>query len=76
MNVCGAVAPASKIVAQPGTLTGSIGVAFGKFNVSQAFKDQGVNFESISVGQNADAQSPFKDYTKAQAKLVNGVVDE
>ena len=25
-------APATKIVAQPGTMTGSIGVAFGKFN--------------------------------------------
>ena len=68
-------APATKIVAQPGTITGSIGVAFGKTNTSQAFKDQGINMDSIWVGQNADMGSEYADYTSDQAKIVNGHVD-
>ena len=68
-------APATKIVAQPGTITGSIGVAFGKTNTSQAFKDQGINMDSIGAGRNADMGSEYADYTSDQAKIVNGHVD-
>ena len=68
-------ASADKIVAQPGTITGSIGVAFGKFNASQALKDQGVNVDTVAVGKNATAQSLFHDFTKEQRRQVNVLMD-
>lgn len=68
-------ASADKIVAQPGTITGSIGVAFGKFNASQALKDQGINVDTIAVGKNATAQSLFHDFTKEQRRQVNVLMD-
>ncbi|KAK9826094.1 hypothetical protein WJX81_001749 [Elliptochloris bilobata] len=68
-------APATKIVAQPSTLTGSIGVVFGKFNVGPALRDQGVNPETIAVGDNADAMLPFADFTSSQKRTIDGIVD-
>ena len=72
--VC-AAASANKIVAQPGTITGSIGVAFGKVNVSQALRDQGVSVDTIAVGKNATASSVYHDLTKDQQRQVNAMVD-
>ncbi|KAL0032135.1 hypothetical protein WJX77_007069 [Trebouxia sp. C0004] len=68
-------ASADKIVAQPGTITGSIGVAFGKFNASQALKHQGINVDTVAVGRNATAQSLFHDFTKEQRRQVNVLMD-
>ena len=68
-------ASADKIVAQPGTITGSIGVAFGKFNASQALKDRGINVDTVAVGRNATAQSLFHDFTKEQRRQVNVLMD-
>lgn len=62
-------------MAQPGTITGSIGVAFGKFNASQALKDQGINVDTVAVGRNATAQSLFHDFTKEQRRQVNVLMD-
>jgi protease-4 len=43
-------AKADSIVAQPSTLTGSIGVFGGKIAVGPALERYGVNFESVDVG--------------------------
>ena len=69
-------APANKIVAQPGTLTGSIGVLSGKFNFGPALADQGVSHDSIEVGANSNASSPFADFTKAQIATQERMVDD
>jgi protease-4 len=55
--------PAHAIVAQPGTLTGSIGVVTGKIVIGGAFNKIGVNLEAVSRGQFADIQSPVRPYT-------------
>ncbi len=68
-------ASADKIVAQPGTITGSIGVAFGKLDASQALRDQGINVDTIAVGKNATVQSLFHDFTKEQRRQVNTLMD-
>ena len=62
-------------MAQPGTITGSIGVAFGKFNALQALRDQGINVDTVAVGKNATASSPFHDFTKEQRRQVNVMMD-
>ena len=62
-------------MAQPGTITGSIGVAFGKFDVSRALHEQGIDVDTISIGKNATAQSLFHDFTKEQIQQVNFQID-
>eukprot|EP00891_Asterochloris_glomerata_P007384 jgi/Astpho2/7384/fgenesh1_pg.00114_%23_29_t len=69
-------APANKIVAQPGTLTGSIGVLNGKLNYGPALADQGVSHDSVEVGANSNAGSPFADFTKAQIAILERTVDD
>ena len=51
------------IVAQPGTLTGSIGVYTGKFVVSGALEKLGANIEATSRGKHAEIYSPDRRFT-------------
>lgn len=51
---------AHKIVAQPQTLTGSIGVIFGKFNLIKLYEKLGVTSEKIVYGKRADLFSTFR----------------
>ena len=63
-----------QIVAYPGTLTGSIGVVFGKPNLHGLYDKLGVTKESIQRGKNAGIDS---DYTPLspddRAKLKEGI---
>ncbi|HLW70236.1 MAG TPA: signal peptide peptidase SppA [Candidatus Binataceae bacterium] len=61
--------PAAQIFADPGTLTGSIGVLGGKFDVSGAAAALGIDTDAISHGANAEMFDSFTDFTPAQAKL-------
>lgn len=61
--------PASKIFADPGTITGSIGVLGGKFNVSGMAENFGVNSGSVSRGTNALMFDSFTDFTPEQAQI-------
>ena len=49
---------ADRIVAQPATLTGSIGVFGGKIVLSELWRKLGVNWEQIRVGAQAGMWSP------------------
>lgn len=60
-------APADLIVAQPGTITGSIGVYGGKLNVLGLYRKLGLNVESVSRGKHAGMMSPFRDFTEEEA---------
>lgn len=62
-------------MAQPGSITGSIGVAFGKLEASQALQDQGINVDTVAVGKNATTSSLFHDFTKEQRRQVNTMMD-
>ncbi len=57
---------ADSLVAQPGTLTGSIGVLGGKFNMAGLYKKIGVSVEVLSRGQNAQFYSPVRGFTPAE----------
>eukprot|EP00884_Botryococcus_braunii_P002636 jgi/Botrbrau1/12373/Bobra.0084s0001.1 len=67
--------PASLIIAQPSTITGSIGVVFGKFDMSGLLREYGINPEAVTAGTNATAMSWFNGFTRAQARQVNDIVD-
>jgi protease-4 len=58
------------IVAQPGTLTGSIGVYSGKFVTTGSLDKLGVNIESTSRGKHAEIYSPDRRFTdQERAKI-------
>jgi protease IV len=56
-------APAHVILAQPGTLTGSIGVVTGKFVLKEGLDKLGVGTASVSDGQSAEIYSPFRPFS-------------
>jgi protease-4 len=58
--------PAEKIFAEPATITGSIGVLGGKFNIAPLMNSIGVNSAAISHGANATMFDAFSDFTPAQ----------
>jgi protease-4 len=55
--------PANVIVAEPGTLTGSIGVVTGKYVVKGALDKLGIGSGSVSNGARAEIDSPFKAFS-------------
>ncbi|WP_339915356.1 signal peptide peptidase SppA [uncultured Brevundimonas sp.] len=67
---------ADYIVAQPSTLTGSIGVYGGKFVLANALGRFGVDMRGLSVGgQYADAFSPSEPFTVAQRAAFSASMD-
>lgn len=55
--------PAHKIVAQPATLTGSIGVVMVKFVIDGTLKKLGMNMEGVSQGRYATLYSPVRPFS-------------
>ena len=62
--------PAHTIVAQPGTLTGSIGIFSGKFVLGGTMAKLGANVESVSVGKFAEMDSPIRPYSAEERAKV------
>jgi protease-4 len=52
------------IVAEPGTITGSIGVLMGKFNMKELMNKIGVNVEVVSRGRYAQILSPLHAFSE------------
>ena len=57
---------ADKIVAQPGTITGSIGVLGGKMLTSGLWEKVGISWDSVSSSDNAGFYSGTQDYSEAE----------
>ena len=68
--------PAHAIVAQPGTLTGSIGVVGGKFVVAETLDTLGLNIESVSAGRFADMNSLVRPYDEAERGKMAEQIEE
>ncbi len=66
---------ADSIVAQPGTITGSIGVYGGKLNVLGLYRKLGLNVQTLSRGQHAEMLSPFRDFTEVEARRFQESMD-
>ncbi|MFB4277349.1 MULTISPECIES: signal peptide peptidase SppA [unclassified Nonomuraea] len=66
---------ADVIVAQPGTLTGSIGVYGGKPVLSEMLEKIGVNSEMVSEGANAGMFSTSRGFSPEQWDRVNAWLD-
>jgi protease IV len=68
-------APATVIVAQPGTLTGSIGVVFGKPVVGDLLDRLGIGLDSVEHGAHARMYAPTRDFTDEEWTRVNSFLD-
>lgn len=68
-------APATKIIANPGTLTGSIGVIMEVPNVEGLMNKIGIKTEVIKSGKHKDIASAFRSMGKEERKLLQGVMD-
>ena len=62
--------PGHVIVAQPGTLTGSIGIFAGKFVIDGTLGKVGVTTQTVKSGKNADIYSPFARFSPEQREKV------
>lgn len=62
--------PAQAIVAQPSTLTGSIGIFGGKFVMGGVYEKLGAKVESTSIGKNAEMASPARRYNASELRKV------
>jgi protease-4 len=58
--------PGQVIVAQPATLTGSIGIYTGKVVVTGTLEKLGIGAETVASGPNADIYSPFSRFSDGQ----------
>ena len=66
---------ADRIVAEPGTLTGSIGVLTGKVSFGKSASLLGVGVDQIGVGKNALMDSVISPYTPGQLANLNRQAD-
>ena len=68
-------APAHSIVAQPGTLTGSIGVVSGKFDLNDLWQDLGINWDGVQAGRRANLWSPNAPFTREEWEWLQATLD-
>lgn len=61
---------ATKILAEPMTVTGSIGSITGKLNVAGLYEKVGITFDRVSKGPNTFLWSEFDDFTEEQTKRI------
>ena len=60
--------PATHVFANPLTITGSIGIFYGKADVAGLLKKIGVNVETYKTAPKADAESIFRPFTAEERK--------
>lgn len=66
---------AGTIVAEPGTITGSIGVLGGKLNLKGLYNKVGLTKEIITRGQNANLYSDYGDFTPTERERLQKLLE-
>ncbi|MCP9900160.1 signal peptide peptidase SppA [Cyanobium sp. Cruz CV13-4-11] len=66
---------AEKIVANPGTITGSIGVILRGNDLSRLLKRIGIRFETVKSGLYKDILSPDRALSEAERQLLQELID-
>jgi protease-4 len=69
-------AAADRIVANPGTLTGSIGVKMEFANIEKLLEKIGVKGMVVKAGEYKDVGSPFHDMSEPEKKILQDVIDD
>jgi len=69
-------APATRILANPGTATGSIGVLIQFKEVHALFDKLGLRAQTLKSGPMKDAGSPFREMSEAEQAVFQGLIDD
>ncbi|MEN3034004.1 MAG: signal peptide peptidase SppA [Aquificaceae bacterium] len=69
-------APADFIFANPGTITGSIGVIIQHTDLRELFGKVGIKTDTIKTGEFKDTLSPFKDLSEREREYLQNMVGE
>jgi protease-4 len=70
-------APADTIVAQPNTITGSIGIFGLWFNVQELLNEKlGITTDGVSTGEFSDFMNPTRNLTEVERTIVQSSVEE
>jgi protease IV len=67
---------ADKVYAEPGTLTGSIGVISIKFAAGKAIEKLGLSTDTITVGKNGNFESMFVPWTDSERAAMRRFSDD
>ncbi len=67
--------PATRIIANPGTLTGSIGVIMEIPNITGLMDKLGIKTEVVKSGKHKDMASIFRGIGKEEREILQGVLD-
>ena len=68
-------AAAERIVANPATITGSIGVVAGKVVLDDLWREFDINWDGVQAGRNANIWSGNRDFTGPQWQLLQRSLD-
>lgn len=70
-------APADTIVAQPNTITGSIGIFGLWFNVQELLNSKlGITTDVVSTGQLSDFMNPTRDLTEVERTIIQSSIED
>ena len=69
-------AACDQIVANPGSITGSIGVILQWFNTKELIQWAKLKPETITSGEMKDAGSPYRELTEAERQYFQGIVSQ
>jgi len=67
---------ADRIIANPGTITGSIGVIMQISQIEELLKKIGLKATVIKAGKYKDVGSPVRDMTPEEKNLIQNVIDD
>jgi len=68
--------PATKIVANPGTITGSIGVILQTYNVKELADRWGIKVITVKSGKFKDLLNPFKKPSSEDIKILQELIND
>ncbi len=66
---------ADRIIASPGTITGSIGVVAGKMSADALSERLGVHWGVVEEGRNAGMWSPFQSFSPSEQDRLTAILD-
>ena len=70
------VASATDVIyANPGSLTGSIGVIAGSINLVELFRKAGISFNIFKTGSHKDMLAPWRNLSKAEKDLIQSLIN-
>ncbi len=69
-------APSSKIMANPGTITGSIGVIMEIPNISGLLEKVGIKTTVVKSGKYKDIASSMRELTPEERRILQGLMDD